>query len=423
LEEQLTAAVKTSTKSVSKHFRIQTFSSLAHLDYRYLWTGTLMMSAGQWVQQVALGWLVYELTASSMLLGVLNGLRALPFLVTGPMAGVAADRMDRRQLMLRTQYVLIGTAFLMAGLVASGWLEVWHIFVFTLITGIGWSFSEPVRQSLIPSVVPKAELANAIALNSAGFNLMKVLGPALGGVMIAGFGASGNFLVQGAAYLVVLLMIQSMHVPATSKQARGSSAMANLKEGFAYVRSTPTVLALMILAYVPRVFAVPYQTLMPVFQKDVLQVGPEGLGMLMAAPGLGAVLAVLTLASISNRIRRQGIMLIGSTIMLGLSLIVFSQITSFPLAILVLIIAGAFQMVFLASTSTMLQLIVPDELRGRVMSLYMLDRGLMPAGALFAGVVAHFIGAPLAVTSMGAMVVILTLVVVWRVPHIRTLES
>lgn len=423
MEEQLTAAVKTSTKSVSKHFRIQTFSSLAHLDYRYLWTGTLMMSAGQWVQQVALGWLVYELTASSMLLGVLNGLRALPFLVTGPMAGVAADRMDRRQLMLRTQYVLIGTAFLMAGLVASGWLEVWHIFVFTLITGIGWSFSEPVRQSLIPSVVPKAELANAIALNSAGFNLMKVLGPALGGVMIAGFGAAGNFLVQGAAYLVVLLMIQSMHVPATSKQARGSSAMANLKEGFAYVRSTPTVLALMILAYVPRVFAVPYQTLMPVFQKDVLQVGPEGLGMLMAAPGLGAVLAVLTLASISNRIRRQGIMLIGSTIMLGLSLIVFSQITSFPLAILVLIIAGAFQMVFLASTSTMLQLIVPDELRGRVMSLYMLDRGLMPAGALFAGVVAHFIGAPLAVTSMGAMVVILTLVVVWRVPHIRTLES
>jgi MFS transporter, DHA1 family, staphyloferrin A biosynthesis exporter len=152
-------------------------------------------------------------------------------------------------------------------------------------------------------------------------------------------------------------------------------------------------------------------------------VGPEGLGMLMAAPGLGAVLAVLTLASISNRMKRQGIMLVGSTIMLGLSLVLFSQITSFLLALLVLVIAGAFQMVFLASTSTMLQLIVPDELRGRVMSLYMLDRGLMPAGALFAGVVAHFIGAPLAVTSMGAIVVLLTLVVAWRVPHLRTLES
>jgi MFS transporter, DHA1 family, staphyloferrin A biosynthesis exporter len=382
-----------------------------------------MMSAGQWIQQVALGWLVYEITGSSVMLGVLNGLRALPFLVTGPMAGVAADRMDRRQLMLRTQHVLIATAFLMAGLVASGWLQVWHIFVFTLITGVGWSFSEPVRQSLIPTVVPKAELVNAIALNSAGFNLMKVVGPALGGVMIALFGAAGNFLVQGAAYVVVLLMIQSMSVAPTPAQARRSSALASLKEGFAYVRSTPTVLALMILAYVPRVFAVPYQTLMPVFQKDVLHVGPEGLGMLIAAPGLGAVLAVLTLASISNRMKRQGLMLVGSTIMLGLSLILFSRTTSFLFALLVLVIAGAFQMVFLASTSTMLQLIVPDELRGRVMSLYMLDRGLMPAGALFAGVVAHLVGAPLAVTSMGVIVVLLTLIVAWRVPHIRTLES
>jgi MFS transporter, DHA1 family, staphyloferrin A biosynthesis exporter len=422
LEEQLTEPIN-SSPAVPRRFRFHTFSSLRYLDYRYLWTGTLMMSAGQWIQQVALGWLVYEITGSSVMLGVLNGLRALPFLVTGPMAGVAADRMDRRQLMLRTQHVLIATAFLMAGLVASGWLQVWHIFVFTLITGVGWSFSEPVRQSLIPTVVPKAELVNAIALNSAGFNLMKVVGPALGGVMIALFGAAGNFLVQGAAYVVVLLMIQSMSVAPTPAQARRSSALASLKEGFAYVRSTPTVLALMILAYVPRVFAVPYQTLMPVFQKDVLHVGPEGLGMLIAAPGLGAVLAVLTLASISNRMKRQGLMLVGSTIMLGLSLILFSRTTSFLFALLVLVIAGAFQMVFLASTSTMLQLIVPDELRGRVMSLYMLDRGLMPAGALFAGVVAHLVGAPLAVTSMGVIVVLLTLIVAWRVPHIRTLES
>jgi MFS family permease len=422
LEEQLTEPIN-SSPAVPRGFRFQTFSSLRYLDYRYLWTGTLMMSAGQWIQQVALGWLVYEITGSSVMLGVLNGLRALPFLVTGPMAGVAADRMDRRQLMLRTQHVLIATAFLMGGLVASGWLQVWHIFVFTLITGVGWSFSEPVRQSLIPTVVPKAELVNAIALNSAGFNLMKVVGPALGGVMIALFGAAGNFLVQGAAYVVVLLMIQSMSVAPIPAQARRSSALASLKEGFAYVRSTPTVLALMILAYVPRVFAVPYQTLMPVFQKDVLHVGPEGLGMLMAAPGLGAVFAVLTLASISNRMKRQGLMLVGSTIMLGLSLILFSQTTSFVFALLVLVIAGAFQMVFLASTSTMLQLIVPDELRGRVMSLYMLDRGLMPAGALFAGIVAHLVGASLAVTSMGVIVVLLTLIVAWRVPHIRTLES
>lgn len=382
-----------------------------------------MMSAGQWIQQVTLGWLVYELTGNSVLLGALNGLRALPFLVTGPMAGVAADRMDRQKLMLRTQYVLIVTAVVMGGLVASGLLQVWHIFVFTLITGVAWTFSEPVRQSLIPSVVPKQELANAIALNSGGFNLMKVIGPALGGLMIALFGAGGNFFVQSVAYVGVLIMIYLMHVPPTPAEARRSSALANLKEGFSYVWSTPAVLALMILAYVPRIFAVPYQTLMPVFQKDVLRVGPEGLGMLMAAPGVGAVLSVLMLASFANRFRRQGLLLVGSILVLGFFLILFSQTTSFPLALVVLVAAGGFQMLFLASTNTMLQLIVPDELRGRVMSLYMLDRGLMPAGALFAGVVAHFIGAPSTVATMGAIVIVLTLVVAWRVPAIRSLET
>lgn len=381
-----------------------------------------MMSAGQWIQQVTLGWLVYEITGSSVLLGALNGLRALPFLVTGPMAGVAADRMDRKKLMLRTQWVLIVTALLMGALVASGLLQIWHIFLFTLITGIGWSFSEPVRQSLIPSVVPRQDLANAIALNSAGFNLMKVIGPAVGGVMIALFGAAGNFFVQSVAYVGVLVMIYLMQVPPTPEEARRSSALANLKEGFAYIGSTPAVLALMILAYVPRVFAVPYQTLMPVFQKDVLGVGPEGLGLLMAAPGVGAVLSVLMLASVANRFRRQGLLLVGSIIVLGLFLILFSQTTSFPLALVVLIAVGAFQMLFLASTNTMLQFIVPEKLRGRVMSLYMLDRGLMPAGALFAGVVAHFIGAPSTVAAMGAIVIVLALAVAWRVPAIRTLE-
>src|SRR5207247_3899675 len=182
------------------------------------------------------------------------------------------------------------------------------------------------------------------------------------------------------AYSGVLLMIYWMHVPPTSERARRISALAYFSEGFAYVWSTPAVLALMMLAYVPRIFAVPYQTLMPVFQKDVLKVGPEGLGMLMAAPGVGAVLAVLILASLFNRLRRQGLFLVGSIIILGLFLILFSQIKSFPLALISLVAAGVFQMFFLASTNTLLQLIVPDELLGRLITLYILDRGCMPSG-------------------------------------------
>jgi MFS family permease len=296
LEEQLTDQVAAPAAAPFGRSRYQTFSSLRHIDFRYLCAGTFMMSAGQWIQQVTLGWLVYDLTGNSMLLGALNGLRALPFLVTGPMAGVAADRMDRKKLLLRTQWVLIVTAVLMGALVTSGLLQVWHVFLFTLITGIAWTFTEPVRQSMIPSMVPKADLANAIALNSGGFNLMKIIGPALGGGLIALFGAGGNFLSR-VAYVGVLMMIYWMHVPPTPAEARRSSAMANLKEGFAYVWSTPAVLALMTLAYVPRVFAVPYQTLMPVFQKDVLKVGLEGLSLLLPAPGVGAVIAVLVLAS------------------------------------------------------------------------------------------------------------------------------
>ncbi|MGZ9257628.1 MAG: MFS transporter [Candidatus Binatia bacterium] len=402
---------------------MRTFSSLRHADFRYLWTGTVMMSAGQWVQQVTLGWLLYDLTGNSVLLGALNGLRALPFLVTGPMAGVAADRMDRRKLLLGTQWVLIATAVIFGGLVWSPYLHVWHIFVFTLITGIAWTITEPVRMSLIPSAVPKGELANAVALNSGGFNMMKVIGPALGGALIAWVGAAENFFVQALAYAGVLWMIYRMNVPPQRAEASHTSALANLKEGFAYVWSTPAVFALMALAYVPRIFAVPYQTLMPVFQKDVLKIDPEGLGLLMAAPGIGAVMAILTLASMGNRIKRQGRFLVGSIFVLGAAIMLFSQITWFPLALVTLVIVGMFQMFFLASTATMLQMIVPDELRGRVLSLYMLDRGFMPLGALFAGTSAHFLGAPATVAIMGAIVIVLTALVAWRIPAIRQLES
>jgi predicted MFS family arabinose efflux permease len=311
----------------------------------------------------------------------------------------------------------------MGALVASSFFRVWHIFLFTLITGVAWTITEPVRMSMIPSVVPKEDLANAVALNSGGFNLMKVIGPALGGALIAWLGPADNFFLQAIAYSGVLAMIYWMHIPPHRAEAKRGSAFANLKEGFAYVWSTPAVLALMTLAYVPRVFAVPYQTLMPVFQKDVLQVGPEGLGLLMAAPGIGAVIAVLAMASLGNRIKRQGLLLVGSIIVLGLFLILFSQITWFPLALASLVLVGIFQMFFLASTATLLQMIVPDELRGRVLSLYMLDRGFMPLGALFAGTTAHFVGAPLTVAAMGVIVILLTLIVAWLIPAIRKLES
>ena len=419
--EELSPPATAEAPVAEPRFGLAAFAPLRHLNYRYLWTGTVLMSAGQWVQQVTLGWLLYDLTGSSMLLGALNGLRALPFLIAGPIAGVAADRMDRKALLVQTQYVLIVTALLMGVLVASGYLQPWHLFAFTLLTGMAWAFHEPVRQSLVPGVVPKNELMSAIALNSMGFNINKVLGPALGGVLIAAFGPAGNFFVQSAAYAGVLLMVYWMQVPPTPEEARHSSAVANLKEGLAYVWSNPTVFALMLAAYVPRVFAVPYQALMPVFQKDVLGVGPEGLGLLMAAPGAGAVLYVLLLSATTHGIRRKGVMLLWSLVFLGSFMILFSRISSFPLALVVLVAIGACQIMFMATTNTLLQMLTPDALRGRVMSLYMLDRGLMPAGALMAGLTAHLIGAPATVAFMGGIVIVLALLVAWLVPRMRRL--
>lgn len=380
------------------------------------------MSAGQWIQQVTLGWLLYDLTGSSMLLGALNGVRALPFLVCSPIAGVAADRADRRGLMLKTEYLLVATALVMGTLVASGLAQVWHLFAFVLVTGVAWSFNEPIRQSLVPSMVPKEELMNAVALNSAGFNLNKVIGPAVGGLLIAAFGPGGNFFVQALAYAGVVASIYAMRVPPTPVQARQTSMLANLKEGFSYVWSTPLVLALIVTDMVPRVFAVPYQALMPVFQKDVLGVGPEGLGLLMAAPGVGAVLATLLLASLAYRVRRKGLLMLGALTSLGVFLILFSRTDSFLLALLALVGVGGCQIMFMATTNTMVQMIVPDELRGRVMSLYMLDRGFMPAGSLLGGVTAHFIGAPSTVSAMGVIVIVLALCVAWRIPIIRRIE-
>jgi MFS family permease len=404
-------------------FNSQTFSSLRHADFRYLWAGTFFMSAGQWIQQVTLGWLMYELTGSPVMLGMMNGLRMLPFLVSSPLAGVAADRMDRRKLLVNTQCVLVVTALLVGALVASGLLQVWHLLGVTLVTGIAWSFNEPVRQSLVPNIVPREDLMNAVALNSMAFNTNKVLGPALGGMFIAAFGAAGNFFVQGGAYLAVLGTLFLISFPPSPGEARRASALANLKEGLAYVWSTPTILALLIADLVPRIFAVPYQTLMPVFQKDVLKVGPEGLGFLMAAPAVGAILGILTLASLSNLFSRRGLLLLGGLVSMGFFLVIFSRIASFPLALIVLVAVGYCQIFCIITTNTLIQITVPDSLRGRVMGLYMLDRGLMPAGSLLAGATAQFIGAPATVEIMGFLVIILALAIGFGMPIIRKIET
>lgn len=413
-------AVEQPTRSVP---RLQTFASLHYRDYRYLWVGTLFMSAGQWVQQLTLGWLLYDLTGSSVLLGILNGLRAGPALIAGPLGGVLADRTDRRMLLFHSQTFLCLSALVMGVLVWTGWVEVWHVLVFAASTGIAWAVSNPLRQALIPSLVPRQEVMNATALTQTAFNLNKILGPLAGGVLILLAGAAGNFLLQGAAFGGVMLTVWLMRVPRGLGMNGRHSAWADLKEGFRYVWATPVVLALMIASLIPNLLAFPYQTLLPVFQKDVLHQGPEALGVMFAAPGVGGILSLLLLASFYRRIHRRGALALGSLALLGVSLVLFAMAPSLPVAALCLVITGASQVVYNNTAHTLLLLVTPEALRGRITALYTLDHGLAPLGAMLAGVAAHFLGAPVTVAAMGCSVALLGVAVAWRAPALRNWRS
>ena len=401
----------------------QTFSSLRYRDYRFLWVGTLFMSAGQMIQQVTLGWLVYDLTGSAVLLGVLQAVRALPFLVVTPLAGVLVDRFDRRRMLMILQVLLFATAMGMGSLVASGAVEAWMVFGFGVITATAWAVNQPLRQTLVSKVVPKVDLPNAVALTSMAFNTIKVIGPALGGLLIGLAGAAGNFFVQSAAYLGVLLSIGFMHVPRAEARSGRASLRANLQEGLSYAWRTPAISALLVAGLVPSILANPYQSLMPVFAKDVLHQGPEALGLLLAAPGVGAIAFTLGLASFTHRLPRKGLLMLGAMGTMGVCLVLFSRTTELPWALAALIGVGGCQILYNANNMTLLQLLAPEELLGRVMSIYMINQGLSPVGALFAGVGTHFVGAPNTITLMGGLVVLMAVGMAFGNPHLRRAEG
>ncbi len=402
-----------------RRLQITTFRSLRYRDYRFLWFGTLFSSSGQWIQQVTLGWLTYQMTGSPFLLGAINGFRSVPMLVLGPFGGVMADRVDRKRLMLMTQVGLLILTAVFATDIVSGTVEVWHLFVFTLLTGVFWSFNMPVRQSVVPNLVPKEDLMNAMALNSAGFNVTRILGPSIAGLLIANVGAGGNFYLQSAAYFGVALMVWQITIPHIRGASSDVSVSQNLKEGASFVWRHPTLRTQMSLALVPVVIALPYSSLMPVFAKDVLHQGATGFGILMAAPGVGAVIGTLSIASLGG-MEKKGRFLLAAIFCLGLSLITFSFSRSFALSMFLLVLVGAAQMAYMTTNQTLLQLTAPDELRGRVMGIYMLNQGLLPLGSLFAGTVADFFGAPFAVLLMGAIVSTLALAFALRAPSLRT---
>ena len=412
-----------STPPEQKRFRITTFSSLRYRDFRFLWATSFFNAAGVWIQQITLGWLVYDITESAFLTSAVQGIRALPFLLVGPVAGVLADRMDRKRLLIINEFFLSSLAFGFAILVAAGVVRdhVGLIFAFSFLSGVGWALNQPVRQALVPAVVPRESLMNAISLNTAAFNLTRILGPAIGGVLIALFGPAVNFFIQSLAYFSVFLLVLPIRIPPhhTPVNAPRKSMAGDLLDGLRYVAKERTILALIMVALIPSLFMMPFtQGLMPVFAEEVLDAGPTGLGILLASSGVGALVGTLSLATLGN-FPRKGALLILAAALAGLGMMGFSQTTWLPMSMFALAILGGFQMIYHATNNTVIQLIASDEYRGRVMSIYLLDRGLVPAGAFLAGGLAQVYGAPTAILAAGAATTILVLLLATQFRQLR----
>lgn len=403
--------------------KIGMFHSLGFRNFRLLWVSNLFGSAGMWIQMTTLGWLVFDLTGSSTLLGAMNGVRAIPLLLLAPIAGVVADRVSRRTLMIVLNATIMVIVLALAVGLTLDRVAIWHLFAFTIIGGAIQVFYMPVQQTVIFDLVPRPSIPNAVALGSASFNVTRVLGPSLAGFLIAALGPQGNFFVQGAAYFGVTLTIFMIAIPAR-KAASGArtSMQGNFLEGIRYVARTPLVRMLLLVGMIPPLLVVPsMMALMPVFAKNVFHGGPGTLGLLMSASGLGGLIGALFAASLGN-FERRGLLQLGSLGMASLALVGFAVSPSLVMAIPLLIVAGFCEMMYMTTTQTMLQLSLPDNMRGRITGLFMLNMGLMPLGSLAAGIAADWVGARVVVAAASGAALVLAVLIACFVPLLRRLR-
>ncbi|CAN5162961.1 MFS transporter [soil metagenome] len=395
------------------------FAALGHRNFRLFWFGQLLSLTGNWMQSTAQGWLVLDLTNSEFLLGVVTAAGSLPVLLFTLYAGVVADRRDKRRIILTAQGCALVLALALAVLTHTGLINLGWIVILVLLLGVAHAFEVPTRQSFFVDLVGKQDLTNAIALNSAAFNLTRIIGPAVAGILIGTVGIAAVFYLNAFSYAGVIIGLLLIRLPRFQPPPRTASTWANLREGFAWIRGNRLPRALVWLIAAASIFAFPYAMLLPVFARDVLGVGAQGLGWLLSATGAGALAGGIALAAIGSRVRRGPLLLVSSlafTLLLGS----FALSRSFVLSLCLLAAAGFMMILNNATTNALLQSLVPDALRGRVMGVYVfMFLGMTPIGSLQAGTLARWLGAPAAL-AMGATVLLGIILLVWsRVPELR----
>ena len=384
-------------------------AALGYRDFRVLWLGACTSSIGTWMQKVAQSWLVLEITDSASYLALDAFLGELPILLFTLIGGVVADRRDRRRLLLASQVVQMISAFALAILVVGGWVHIWHVLALSFLSGCAQAFGGPAYQSLVPSLVHKDHLPNAVALNSIQFNIARVIGPLLAGVTLHTLGSASCFTVNGLSFLVVIAALLSLRTPQVAPAGQ-RRMMDELRTGLVYVRDQAAVRRLTLLALASTFLGVPLLTFLPVFARNVFHEGVGQYSQMMAWSGIGAVAGALVVAWL-GRFAHMGRTALTVQVLFGALTVAFALSRELWVSYLLLAVTGAALMVVFSLLTSLVQLIAPNEMRGRVMSIYMVAfRGGMPLGSLVTGLAIDRVGAPAAIAVNGLL---LTAVALW----------
>jgi MFS family permease len=395
-------------------------TAFIYRDFRVLWFGACTSSIGTWMQSVAENWLVLTLTGSAFFLGLDAFLAQLPIMLFTLIGGVVADRRDRRAVLLTSQYIQMTTAFTLAGLVYWHVVHIWHVLALSFITGCAQAFGGPAYQSLIPSLVEKRDLPNAIALNSIQFNLARVIGPLLAGLALVAFGTVSCFTLNGLSFLAVIAALMSLHIKHVAP-VNTRPILHELRSGLGYVRDEGALLVLTVVAFATTFLGTPLLTLLPVVAQKVFNQGVGQYSRMMAFSGTGAVIGALVVAGL-GRFRRMATTALVVQIAFGALIAGFAASRVMWVSELLLFAAGAALMVLFSSVTSLVQLIAPNEMRGRVMSIYMVAfRGGMPLGSLASGYLANRTSAPIALATNGGLLILVACYVLLRSKEMRKL--
>ena len=398
------------------------FSALRYRNFAFYWFGQLSSVMGQNMQWVAQSWLVLYLTDSPAMLGLAGLASSVPTIVFALVGGAAADRADRQMLLRVTQLAQALLYGLLATIIVMGLVQTWHVMVFAFFAGLIRAFDQPTRQALVPHLIPRHELPNAVALGSSVWQLSRLAGPAIAGMLIAFFDVGVTLYVASIGFLVFVMLLAFIRIEKVAGPEPASRGMLNdLFDGLRFIRRNELFYTLIAMTFLDSIFGMSYTVLLPVFARDILDVGSTGYGLLQTTSGVGALGGTLVVVWLSHSGRRGLQALIGAA-SFGLLIVAFAFSPWYPLSLALILLMGLANQTYMTTVNTVLQMHLPDELRGRVMGIYGLTYSLVPLGGTVSGTVAEFAGAPVAVAMGGLLVACMAGFVFLRLPRVRNLE-